>query len=58
MRKTHSDGWNDGAHKDTFWNLAVLIGGALLVIASAIDLPQEVPGFVAHMAQGQTTAVR
>ena len=57
MKKTHCDGWNDGAHNDPFWNLAVLIGGALLVIASAIDLPQT-PGDVAHVAYGQTSVAR
>ena len=57
MKKTHCSGWNDGADKDTFWNVAVLIGGVLLAIASAVDLPQ-VPGDVAHVAYGQTTAVR
>ena len=57
MKKTHHDRWNDGANKDTFWNLAVLLGGVLLVIASAVDLPQA-PSDVTHVANGQTTAVR
>jgi hypothetical protein len=57
MKKIHSDGWNSGVHKDTFWNLAVLIGGALLVIASAIDLPPA-PGHVSHLAYGQTSIAR
>ena len=57
MKKTHCDGWNNGAHKDTFWNLAVLIGGALLVIASAID-PPNAPGHASHLAYGQTSIAR
>jgi hypothetical protein len=57
MKKTHHDRWNDGASKDTFWNLAVLLCGVLHVIASAVDLPQA-PGDIAHVAYGQTTAVR
>jgi hypothetical protein len=57
MRKIHSDGWNESAHKDTFWNLAVLIGGALLVIAGAIDLPHA-PSYASHLAYAQTRSAQ
>lgn len=57
MKKTHFDRWNDGASKDTFWNLAVLLGGVLLVVATSVELPQ-VPSGVTHVAKFQTTAVR
>ena len=57
MKMTLSDRWNDGATKDTFWNLAVLLSSVLLVVASAVDLP-EAPGGVTHVAYGRTTAVR
>jgi len=58
MKKTHSDRWNDGGDKDTFWNLAVLIGGVLRVIASAVDLTGDSPSYVAHAGYGYVTAVR
>jgi hypothetical protein len=54
---TRCDRWNDGANKDTFWNVAVLLGGVLLVIASAVELPHA-SGDARHVAYGQTTAVR
>ncbi|HKU84962.1 MAG TPA: hypothetical protein VJV77_01350 [Casimicrobiaceae bacterium] len=57
MKMTLSDRWNDGATKDTFWNLAVLLSSVLLVVASAVDLP-EAPGGATHVAYGRTTAVR
>ena len=57
MKKTHHDRWNDGANKDTFWNLAVLLGGILVVIASAVDLAQ-VPGDVTHVVYSRVTVDR
>ena len=50
--------WNTNGSKDTFWNLAVLIGGLLILIAGVIDLPQEAPNQVAHAAYQQTTVAR
>ena len=58
MKNTSCDGWNNGADKDTFWNLAVLVGGVLLVIASAIDLSRDSPSYVAHAEHGYVTATR
>ena len=57
MKKTHHDRWNDCANKDTFWNLAVLLGGVLFMIASAVDLP-DAASHVAHVEYGHATAVR
>jgi hypothetical protein len=57
MKKTHHDRWNDRANKDTFWNLAVLLGGILAVIASAVDLPQ-VPSDVTHVVYSRLTVDR
>jgi hypothetical protein len=57
MKKTDRKCWNANASKDTFWNLAVLIGGLLILIAGVVDLPQEAPNQVAHAAY-RTTAVR
>ena len=57
MKRTHDDRWNDGANKDTFWNLAVLLGGILVVIASAVDLPQD-PSDVTRVVYSRVTVDR
>ena len=39
--------WNANGSKDTFWNLAVLICGLLILIVGVIDVPHEAPNQVA-----------
>ena len=58
MKSTFCYRSNGGADKDTFWNLAVLLGFFLILIASAVDLPEDVPTYVAHVAYQQATAAR
>ena len=58
MKKIRCDGWQDGTDKDTFWNMAVLIVGILIAIASAIDPSGDSPSRVAHAERGYVTAVR
>ena len=58
MKKTDRKAWNGNVSKDTFWNLAVLIGGLLILIAGVLDLPQAAPNHVAHAVYQQTTAAR
>jgi hypothetical protein len=58
MKKTDRKCWNANTSKDTFWNLALLIGGVLILIVSVVDLPQEAPNQVAHAAYWQTTAAQ
>lgn len=57
MKRTHCSGSNVNAGKDTFWNLAVMVAGLLIWIASAVDLPQEAR-HVAHAGHQQTTMTR
>lgn len=58
MKNTSCNRWNGGANKDTFWNLAVLLGFFVSLIASAVDLPQDASIYVAHVAYQQTAAAR
>ena len=58
MKNPSCNLWNDGPDKDTFWNLAVLLGFFLILIAGAVDLPQDAPTYVAHVAYQQSTAAR
>ena len=58
MKTTDRKNWNANASKDTFWNLAVLIGSLLILIAGMVDLPQVAPNQVAQAAYRQTTADR
>ena len=58
MNDTSWNRWNPGANKDTFWNLAVLLGFFVSLIASAVDLPQDASIYVAHVAYQQATAAR
>ena len=58
MKKTDRENWNANARKDTFWNLALLIGGLLTLVAGAVDLPQERLNHVVHAAYQQTAAAR
>lgn len=57
MKRTHCSGSNVNAGKDTFWNLAVMVAGLLIWIASAVDLPQEAR-HVAHAGHQQATMTR
>ena len=58
MKNSSSYRFNGDANKDTFWNLAVLLGFFLILIASAVDLPEDAPIYVAHVAYPQATAAR
>ncbi len=58
MKNTDRKCWNANASKDTFWNIAVLMCGLLILIVGVVDLPQEAPNQFAHAAYRQTTAAQ
>ena len=58
MTETDRKCWNASAGKDTFWNIAVLMCGLLILMVGVLDLHQEAPNQVAHAAYRQTTAAQ